>query len=339
MKTDHKQVLLQMMAPYHEMLDHLMGETGDFSHVDYVGKKDATYGKRDANYTNRFKVLLAIHHREDRHAPHYESIVRRLLMNEIIDRQTNSYQDIGEALYYCVFLLKQYNRDEDQKLFSRAKEANFDTISGFEPNRIREQHLFHIDTADLSDCIRLSEDLLEMTYHSTFVDLWIAEQTCWNQENLTELLYIERNRKHIEGEIGVLRKLAAIEKTAGNDHQYCYHASNLAEMLITQGQFEEATLSMESVIPLIIKEDRWCMVGLGRQMIQTCINIMYYYGADSPHSFTLWKPIEGYLEQAVQNMSLSQYDRVTSACQFMGNIQLAQIFIKNRDKHIDQYNF
>ncbi|MNC73265.1 hypothetical protein D3C75_1244330 [compost metagenome] len=92
---------------------------------------------------------------------------------------------------------------------------------------------------------------------------------------------------------------------------------------------------MESVIPLIIKEDRWCMVGLGRHVIQTCIDIMYYYGADSPHSLTLWQPIEGFLEQAVQNMSLSQYDRVTSACQFMGNIQLEQILIKNRDKHID----
>ncbi|WP_336077583.1 hypothetical protein [Paenibacillus sp. 203] len=106
METNYRKLLDQMMTPYDEMLQSLIGNHADFSKVDYLEKHSEKYGKSDANYTNRLKVLLAMYNREDRYAPHYEPIVRRLLVNEIIDRGTNSFQGIGDALYYAVFLLQ-----------------------------------------------------------------------------------------------------------------------------------------------------------------------------------------------------------------------------------------
>ncbi|QNV58202.1 hypothetical protein GMA19_03373 [Paenibacillus polymyxa E681] len=124
-----------------------------------------------------------MYNREDRNASHYEPIVRRLLVNEIIDRETNSFQGIGDALYYAVFLLQKYEREQDQTLFLQAKEANFDTFAGLDPELILEKHLFSKGTADIEDCINIASELREDVYLSLFIDMWIKDQTDWNKEN------------------------------------------------------------------------------------------------------------------------------------------------------------
>ena len=330
METNYKKLLDQMMAPYDEMLQSLIGDHADYSKVDYLEKHSEKYGKSDANYTNRLKVLLAMYNREDRDAPHYEPIVRRLLVNEIIDRETNSFQGIGDALYYAVFLLQKYERERDQILFQQAKEANFDTYAGFDSELILETYLFSKDTADLEDCINIASELGEDMYLSLFIDLWIKDQTDWNKENLRALVYHEKWRNHAEGEIEALKKLTEMEKTEGNSHNYCSTASSLAEKLIETGRLDEAWETMVTIIPLITKKEEWFLYGLGRNIISACIHIIFHFGAESRQASSLWQTIKGILQPAANNMGTDQYQLAVSASKFMGDTDLEQRLIRLR---------
>ncbi|ADO57772.1 hypothetical protein [Paenibacillus polymyxa] len=330
METNYKKLLDQMMAPYDEMLQSLISDHADYSKVDYLEKYSEEYGKNDANYTNRLKVLLAMYNREDRYAPYYEPIVRRLLVNEIIDRETNSFQGIGDALYYAVFLLQKYEREQDQVLFQQAKKANFDTYAGFDPELILETYLFSKDTADLEDCINIASELGEDVYLSLFIDLWIREQTDWDKENLRTLVYHERWRNHAEGEIEALKKLAEMEKIEENSSNYCSTASSLAEKLIETGRWDEAWETMATIIPLITKEKEWFLYGLGRNIITACIHIIMHFGAKSRQATSLWQMIKGVLQPATNNMGTIQYQLAVSVSKFMGDTKLEQKLLRIR---------
>ncbi|MCV9948581.1 hypothetical protein [Paenibacillus sp. BT-177] len=330
METNYKKLLDQMMAPYDEMLQSLISDHADFSKVDYLEQHSEEYGKSDANYTNRLKVLLAMYNHEDRYAPHYEPIVRRLLVNEIIDRETNSFQGIGDALYYAVFLLQKYEREQDQVLFQQAKKANFDTYAGFDPALILETYLFSKDTADLEDCINIASELGEDVYLSLFIDLWIREQTDWNKGNLQALVYHERWRNHVEGEIEALKKLVEMEKIEENSSNYCSTASSLAEKLIETGRWDEAWETMATIIPLITKEKEWFLYGLGRNIITTCIHIIMHFGAKSRQATSLWQTIKGVLQPAANNMGTIQYQLAVSVSKFMSDTKLEQKLLRIR---------
>ncbi len=330
METNYRKLLDQMMAPYDEMLQSLIGNHADYSKVDYLEKHSEEYGKNDANYTNRLKVLLAMYNREDRYAPHYEPIVRRLLVNEIIDRETNSFQGIGDALYYAVFLLQKYEREQDQILFQQAKKANFDTYAGFDPALILETYLFSKDTADLEDCINIASELGEDVYLSLFIDLWIREQTDWNKENLQTLVYHEKWRNHAEGEIEAFKKLAEMEKIEGNSSNYCSTASSLAEKLIETGRWDEVWETMVTIIPLITKEKEWFLYGLGRNIITACIHIIMHFGAKSRQATSLWQTIKGVLQPAANNMGTIQYQLAVSVSKFMVDTKLEQKLLRIR---------
>ncbi|KZE77791.1 hypothetical protein AV545_10105 [Paenibacillus jamilae] len=328
METNYKNLLDQMMAPYDEMLQSLISDHTDFSKVDYLEQHSEEYGKSDANYTNRLKVLLALYNREDRDSPHYEPIVRRLLVNEIIDRETNSFQGIGDALYYAVFLLQKYEREQDQILFQQAKKANFDTYAGFDPALILETYLFSKDTADLEDCINIASELGEDVYLSLFIDLWIREQTDWNKENLQTLVFHERWRNHAEGEIEALKKLAKMEKIEGKSSNYCSTASSLTEKLIETGRWDEAWETMATIIPLITKEKEWFLYGLGRNIISACSHIIMHFGAKSRQAASLWQTIKGVLQPAANNMGTIQYQLAVSVSKFMGDTKLEQKLLR-----------
>ncbi|MGG4213962.1 hypothetical protein [Paenibacillus sp. FSL L8-0638] len=330
METNYKKLLDQMMAPYDKMLQSLISDHADFSKVDYLEQHSEEYGKSDANYTNRLKVLLAMYNREDRDSPHYEPIVRRLLVNEIIDRETNSFQGIGDALHYAVFLLQKYEREQDQILFQQAKKANFDTYAGFDPELILETYLFSKDTADLEDCINIASELGEDVYLSLFIDLWIREQTDWDKENLRTLVYHERWRNHPEGEIEALKKLAEMEKIEENSSNYCSTASSLAEKLIETGRWDEAWETMATIIPLITKEKEWFLYGLGRNIITACIHIIMHFGAKSRQATSLWQTIKGGLQPAANNMGTIQYQLAVSVSKFMGDTKLEQKLLRIR---------
>ncbi|MDY8022073.1 hypothetical protein [Paenibacillus polymyxa] len=241
--------------------------------------------------------------------------------------ETNSFQGIGDALYYAVFLLQKYEREQDQILF---QEANFDTYAGFDPELILEKHLFSKGTSDIEDCINIASELREDVYLSLFIDMWIKDQTDWNKENLRTLVYYERWRNHAEGEITALKKLAEMERIEGNQHNYCSTASSLAEKFIETGRLDEAWETMATIIPLITKEEEWFLYGLGRTIIASCIHIILHFGAESRQASSLWQTIKGILQPAANHMGTDQYQLAVSVSKFMGDTKLEQRLIRIR---------
>ncbi|WP_019424590.1 hypothetical protein [Paenibacillus sp. OSY-SE] len=99
MDANYKDLIRQMIAPYFVTLSHLFEPDADYSGVDYLEQYDEEWGTSDANYTNRFRVLLAISWSEQRSEPEFELLIRHLLIQKIIDRETNSFQGAGDALH------------------------------------------------------------------------------------------------------------------------------------------------------------------------------------------------------------------------------------------------
>ncbi|KOS03699.1 hypothetical protein AM598_05180, partial [Paenibacillus polymyxa] len=105
-------------------------------------------------------------------------------------------------------------------------------------------------------------------------------------------------------------------------------ASSLAEKFIEAGRLDEAWETMETIIPLIIKEEEWFLYGLGRTIITTCIHIILHFGAESLQASSLWQTIKGILQPAANHMGTDQYQLAVSASKFMGDTELEQRLIR-----------
>jgi len=83
----------------------------------------------DLHEKERYRMLIALQYDyrlED------EAFVRFLFTEEVIARENDLFQGIGESLILGAYLLARAKNPEDIPLFYRAKQANFDTYSGFD---------------------------------------------------------------------------------------------------------------------------------------------------------------------------------------------------------------
>ena len=269
MKNEHTEILNEMIEHYKENAKNLLKPDADFSEVCYLAKTDKEYGTYDGNYINRYRILTGIQFIENS-AP-YEDLIRYLFIEEIKDRETNSFQGIGDALNLAVWLIKQFRREEDAELFSRAKNANFDTACGFNVDDLAENY-FKIDISDydIGECICLALDLHEYLCYDRLLELWSRVQSEWNEINLNQLRSFERQRKNAKGELTALLKLFELKKEAMNDWDYCSLSNDIAEKQIELGQIQEAYDTVSRMFPRLAKIAGWQNIGLGRFIMETC---------------------------------------------------------------------
>ena len=100
-----------------------------WSRFAYREAKSEERGSFDANELVRYQLLLELQY--DWHTSD-EELVRFLFEQEILARENDSFQGIGEALWLSAFLLAKVCKPNDISLFWRAKQANFDTHCGFD---------------------------------------------------------------------------------------------------------------------------------------------------------------------------------------------------------------
>ena len=156
-------LLSEMISPYKEDAKKLLRPNADFSKVCYAEKKDEENGTYDGNHTTRCRVLTGIQFMEDN--ANYEDVIRYLLIEEIKHRKANSFQGFGYALNLSVWLIKQFDREQDADLFSRAQYANFDTYCGFNPDAIHEDFFKrNISEINIDEAVSLAVDLQEYDY-------------------------------------------------------------------------------------------------------------------------------------------------------------------------------
>ena len=150
--------------------------SGDFETVRYKKGYREEWGVSDENYINRMRLAYyLIFNGIDN-----EDLTRRLLEYEVIDRETDDFQGIGDTLNILTVILKKFNADgKYNDLFERAKYANFDCSCGYDAEDCAFDD--HIDNYDLDDCIwlaygmdfkELQFELLDI-YTSTITELTV----------------------------------------------------------------------------------------------------------------------------------------------------------------------
>lgn len=95
----------------------------------YQAARSDERGSHDANEKQRYAVLIQLQY-DWRQAD--RELIRFLFEQEVIARENDSFQGIGEALCLGAFLLAKYRAQDDIPLFCRARHANFDTACGFD---------------------------------------------------------------------------------------------------------------------------------------------------------------------------------------------------------------
>lgn len=97
--------------------------------ASYKAAKSEDRGTYDSNEKLRYSILLSLQYDLK---DNDEELVRFLFEQEVVARENDSFQGIGNALWLGAFLLSKYRKVEDIPLFYRAKFANFDTSCGFD---------------------------------------------------------------------------------------------------------------------------------------------------------------------------------------------------------------
>lgn len=128
--------------------------SGDFETVRYKKSYSEEWGISDENHTNRLRLAYYLMFNEIDN----EDLTRRLFEYEVIDRETDDFQGIGDTLEILTVILKKLNADgKYNDLFKRAKSANFDCSLGYDAEDCSFDN--HIDNYDINDCIWLAYDM------------------------------------------------------------------------------------------------------------------------------------------------------------------------------------
>ncbi|MDE6727582.1 MAG: hypothetical protein K2J80_06540 [Oscillospiraceae bacterium] len=128
--------------------------SGDKSDYVYSAETSAAWGTFDKNYTNRARLCYALLYNVCE-VPDKKAIVCELFLEELKDRETNSFQGVGDNLETLSSLLLELGEPSDSELFVRAKEANFDCACGYEPRVFKVKPL---DEFSLYECINTLSD-------------------------------------------------------------------------------------------------------------------------------------------------------------------------------------
>lgn len=127
----------------------------------------------DINSSTRHAILLHLQY-DWRQTD--KALIRALFEQEVISREEDDYQGIGEALWLGAYLLAKYKDPADIELFYRAKFANFDTACGFDREFIywplREQTDEYLRQTHPDIYEELQGDYIELKFAETLEGWW-----------------------------------------------------------------------------------------------------------------------------------------------------------------------
>lgn len=83
----------------------------------------------DSNQQKRSYLIIALLFNP---LPTDEALLRELFLQEIMRAENDAFQGLGDAMIRAATLLARFKNPENVWLFTRAKQANFDTSCGFD---------------------------------------------------------------------------------------------------------------------------------------------------------------------------------------------------------------
>lgn len=279
------------------------------------------HGQSDAHEAARLRLTLALQFGAVRE----EGLIRFLLTEEIAAREQDSFQGIGPALEMLTNLLLAYGRAEDEALFIRAKNANFDCFCGYTPGEPIYPETIAEDDRDF--WIELSSHLGEEQLLSALIDSWLAEQTTWRWDNAKVWRLYESWRHRDEGELAALRKLAELTETQGAWDK-CAARKDLAAKLLSLGETAEAWQILRQTAPLLEEANsQWYQLGLGRSWLECCMDVVLQSQSEEDRK-AAWQWSVPYIRRALADLHGNLYEKAALAAQHMGEAKLAADLLK-----------
>lgn len=262
---------------------YLSGDKSDYVYSEGKSEEHRTF---DKNYENRARLCYALSYDVcEMSAADKKSLVRELFCEELKDRETNSFQGIGDNLEMLTSLLLELGEPSDSELFKRAKNANFDCACGYEPRVIKAQPL---DEFSLIDCIYALSDLGETELMFRLTDEFKSgELDLKDLENLRSVA-MWCTKRYGDTEFAVMR---IYELFQTSPERFDSHAEFLAlrdymELLIKKGDLENAVAMFNEQRETFLRHKR-TFYWLGARIIAS--------GAESPE--TIWADILPYIEE------------------------------------------
>ena len=273
----------------------------------------------DKNHTNRKRLCYALTYNvceiKDK-----EKLIRELFIEELKDRETNSFQGIGDNLEMLTSLLLEIGDPADKALFERAKNANFDCACGYEARIIEPMPL---DEFSLYNCITALSDLGETELMLRFTDEFKQDEL--DYKALQKLRYIAEwcTKRESDKEFAAERLYVLyLKEPSIFDKNTAFHAvSDYIELLIEKGEMSKAEELFGSSKDILSSYKR-NYYKLGAILISK--------GADDPRK--IWADILPFIQTDMKNNMVAPVnkDPILTAAKTVGDTktekQLAKYF-------------
>lgn len=295
--------------------------SGDKADYVYRAQRSEEQGTFDKNYTNRMRLCYALYYNVCE-VPDKRALVRELFVEELKDRESNSFQGIGDNLETLTSMLIELGEPPESELFERAKNANFDCACGYEPRVIKPTPL---DEFTLYSCIFTLSDLGETEIVFKLTDEFKSEEL--DLEGLKELKSIAEwcTKRPGDKEFAVSKIYGIFQKSpeAFNNSDAFHAAYDYAEILLEKGDTETALLIFNEQKELLLWSKRFFYI-LGARLIAG--------GADTPEK--IWTDILPHIKIDLKNSMVATINRdiILAAAERAGDLKMAKKLRKYFDE-------
>lgn len=299
-------------------------KSGESTAVQYNGYKDEKWGTKDANYLNRMRLAYYLLYAQIDD----EDTIVYLFQEELKDRKSNSFQEIGNTLNVLTFILKRYNNDGRYNgMLEDAKNANFDCACGYDKNYWIDDEL---DSLNLMDAIFLSQDLEYKNVMELMVDKWKDNITDWTDANRATLIRFNSFLGKEQENETIYRVLLDNAVISGKTFNIVSAYNKVIRYYIDIRQFEIAASYLRKMIDTTDFKDVE-KIRLFGDVMEECFEII---SGEIKDSIGLWKWVKPYLQKRT-NMYGNLYTKSIAAAQVVGDsyaTQLEQEFIDWKQK-------
>lgn len=165
---EHIELLKQMISECRDDAERFL--SGDKQDYLYCKEKTKEYGDTDKNYSNRTRLCYGLMY-GGYSTESIEDAVRELFETEITARENESFQGIGVNIEILTVLLLKYDNPNDEILFERAKNANFDCYCGYDKNLYANWYK-PLDEFSIEACVNIAGELGKTDYACKIVDIF-----------------------------------------------------------------------------------------------------------------------------------------------------------------------
>lgn len=223
---------------------------GDLETVRYKKRYSKEWGVSDEHWINRLRLAYYLIFNNI----YNEELTLRLFEEEVIDRETDDFQGIGETLNILTVILNRFNDGgKYDELFERAKYANFDCSLGYEAEDCSFNN--DISTYDIKSCIYLANDMDYPELEAELVDMYKATITELTPEICETMICYNINIKRQADSEPYYLKLFEWNKNSKNDYKRRTAYLDLFRFYVSVGDFEKAYTVYHSILSDLSHEE------------------------------------------------------------------------------------